>query len=174
MNAAAIREELREGKSQSLTRRRRIALLSAVGAVNFSVLSLYQVGVIRKLPDFPGEIFDSNGVNASEEAYALGLSDAPLGLASYAANIILASTKGSARTGRSPGWDMLLGGAVLAGAGSALYYLYQMLFEQKKLCTYCLVGAAINLAMVPPAWKEMQGSLRPDRQPNPKAVQPAG
>jgi O-antigen/teichoic acid export membrane protein len=69
---------------------------------------------------------------------------------------------------------MLLGGAVLAGAGSALYYLYQMLFKEKKLFTYCLVGAAINLAMVPPAWKEMRGSLGSVRQPGPEAVSPAG
>ena len=61
----AIRRELRQGQSPSLGRRRWIGFLSAVGAVDFTVISLYQMGVIQHLPDPPGRIFDSDQVNAS-------------------------------------------------------------------------------------------------------------
>jgi hypothetical protein len=71
----AIRRELREGHSPSLRRRRRIGFLAALGAVDFAVISLYQIGAIRHLPEPPGHLFDSDKVNASRKAYALGVPD---------------------------------------------------------------------------------------------------
>lgn len=158
MDAKAIRKELRNGKSESLHRRRLIALLSAAGAVNFSIISLYQMGVIKKLPDLPGRIFDSNKVNASKKAYMFGVPDGTLGLGMYAANMMLASAKGSRRTGRSPWLDFVLAGAVVASVGGTLDYLYDMFFKQKKACPYCLTGAALNFAMLPLALREAKES----------------
>lgn len=160
MNVKAIRKELRKGKSESLHRRRQIALLSAIGAVDFSIISLYQVGVIRSLPDLPGKIFDSNKVNASQSAYQMGLPDGPVSLGMYALNMILASAKGSHRTGRSPWYDFLLAGAVLASVGGTVTYLYDMAFKQKKVCPYCLVGAGVNFAMLPLVLKEARDSWK--------------
>ncbi|MFP2908382.1 vitamin K epoxide reductase family protein [Pyxidicoccus sp. 3LFB2] len=154
MDVDAIRQELREGRSPSLTRRRRVAKLAAVGLADFAVISLYQLGAVKRLPDLPGKWWDSNGVNAARTAYALGVPDGPLGAIHYGVTLALAAVGGSRRTGRSRVWDVLLGGAVLGGAGAALYYLWDMAFKERRACAYCLVGAALNLGMVPLLWPE--------------------
>jgi len=69
MNIPAMRDALRTGHNEDLDTRRKVILLSALGLVDFSIISLYQTGVIKSLPDLPFEVFDSNKVNASEDAY---------------------------------------------------------------------------------------------------------
>jgi len=156
----ALRDELRTGESPSLQRRRWISLLCAVGAVDFAVISLYQVGVIRRLPDLPGDLFDSNQVNASRTAYAHRVPDGAIGLALYGLTLLLAAAGGSRQTGRRPIADLLLGGSVAAGALGAAQYLYDMAFRQARACPYCLVGAAVNFAMLPLAAREALAGIQ--------------
>lgn len=134
-----------------------MAALCAAGAVDFSIISLYQLGVIRHLPDPPGRLFDSDRVNASHKAYAHGLPDGPLGLLQYAVTLGTLAFGGTRRTGRSRAANWLLAGLVGAGAFSALEYLRDMIFKEKRVCPYCVTGAALNLSMVPLAWKELRG-----------------
>lgn len=156
MDTLEIRNELRESDSVSLNRKRNIAFLSVIGLVDFSVISLYQLGFIKKLPDLPFKIFDSNKVNASKEAYIMGVPDGPITLVSYAANILFAGAGGTRKTGRSKIFDILLAGSVIGGALGGAYYLNDMIFNQKKVCLYCVVGAALNFAMVSPVIKELR------------------
>jgi uncharacterized membrane protein len=161
MNVTAIRDELRESAgSGGLARQRRLSTLAAVGAVDFAIISLYQLGVIRHLPDPPGKIFDSDKVNASTSAYRFGVPDGPLGLAMYAAVLALAGAGGSERTDRHPIWDLALGATVAGGVIGAAGYLYEMIRKQKVACGYCLVGAAINFAMVPAAVGAVHSAAR--------------
>jgi len=146
MNALAIRNELRNRESEAMDKRRLIILLSALGLVDFSVISLYQTGVIEKLPDLPFPIFDSNKVNASKEAYQFGVPDGPVSAAVYAATMVLAAAGGSEQSGRKPVLDTLLGATVIGNTAGALYYLYDMIFKKEKICLYCVAGAAINIA----------------------------
>lgn len=160
MDVDAIRGQLRHGTSRSLRRRRRIGLLAAIGAVDFAIISLYQMGVIRHLPDPPGGVFDSDKVNASRKAYATGIPDGTLGLALYGATMVLAAAGGTEKTGRHPILDVLLGGVVVAGAGGALQYLYDMARNKERACPYCLAGAAAHFAMLPLVLPEATASAR--------------
>jgi len=160
MNTEAIRDELRDGSSLSLRRRRRIAALAAAGAVDFAIISLYQLGVIRHLPDPPANIFDSDKVNASTSAYRFGLPDGPLGLGQYGLALMLAGVGGSERTGRHPVFDLALAGVVTAGIAGAASYLYEMVRYQKRACAYCLIGAGLNFAMAPFAAGLVRSALR--------------
>jgi uncharacterized membrane protein len=160
MDVEAIRRELRHGESDSLRRRRWISLLSAVGAVDFAIISLYQMGIIRHLPDPPGAIFDSDKVNASRTAYALGVPDGPLGLGLYALTLILAGAGGDDRRRRHPVFDLLVGGAVAAGVVGAAHYVYDMIRHQQRACPYCLVGAATHVAMLPSAVANATAAIR--------------
>lgn len=146
MNAAAIRHELLNGTDEDLQKRRKILGLSALGLVDFAFLSLYQAGVIKRLPDLPLKAFDSNKVNASIDAYQMGAPDATISAWIYSTNIVLATAGGSKNSGRKPVLDLMLGATVAANAAGALYYLYNMAFYQKKICPYCVAGAAINIA----------------------------
>lgn len=160
MQIETIRDELLHGDDPSLRRRRRIGILAAVGAVDFAVISLYQLGAVRHLPDLPWSIFDSDRVNASRKAYVFGVPDGTLGLSLYALTLVLAGAGGSRKSGRSPSFDLLLGGAVAVGVISAAQYLYDMIRPQKRACPYCLVGAAAHFAMVPLALPLAATSVR--------------
>ena len=146
MDAIAIRNELRDGDSSALSARRKVIALSALGLVDFSVISLYQTGVIKHLPDPPHPVFDSDKINASEEAYQFGAPDGPISAVAYASTMLLAAAGGSEKTGRKPAFDVALGATVAGNALGAIYYLFNMVFKQKKICPYCVAGAAINIA----------------------------
>lgn len=146
MHTTAIRDTLRNDHTEDMDRRRKLVFLSAIGLVDFSIISLYQTGVIKRLPDIPHPLFDSNKVNAAEDAYMMGVPDGPVSAVVYALSMVLASAGGSEKTGRSPVWDAALGAAVVGNASGALYYLQNMIFRQKKICLYCVAGAAINIA----------------------------
>jgi len=161
MNAKKIRDELRHGNSKDLNQRRKIIFLSVLGLADFSIISLYQTGVLKHLPDIPLPLFDSDSVNASEEAYKIGTPDAAISAVAYAAVTVLASAGGSKKTGRKTLMDIAMSAVVTANALGALFYLQNMIFKQKKVCLYCLGGAAINIASsiiaVPLAVKSISG-----------------
>ena len=146
MNVKKIRNSLREDSSADMERRRKIVFLSAIGLADFSLISLYQTGVIKRLPDLPFPIFDTNKVNASKSAYQLGVPDGPVSSLAYSATMVLASAHGSECAGRKSVFDAALGVTVAANAIGAVVYLNDMIFKQKKICVYCITGAAINIA----------------------------
>lgn len=146
MDIKKIRNSLREDSSEEMKRRRKIICLSTIGLADFSLISLYQTGVIKRLPDLPFSIFDTNKVNASKSAYKLGVPDGPISSLAYSATMVLASAGGSESAGRKPVFDAALGATVAGNAIGAVVYLYDMIFKQKKICVYCITGAAINVA----------------------------
>ncbi len=131
--------------------RRDIALLSAAGIAGFVPVSLYQLGIIRHLPDFPGDLFDSDYVNASEEAQIAGVPDGPVSLLLYAANLVLVSE--ALKKKKRSMFDYLIAANSLGQAAGGAYYLYNMATKQKKICVYCVAGALVNFATLIPLCK---------------------
>ena len=146
MDIVAIRDSLRNEQSDDLNRRRKVILLSALGLVDFSLISLYQTGVIRHLPDIPHPLFASDEVNAAKDAYLFGVPDGPVSAVVYGLTMVLAAAGGSGKAARTPIFDAALGATVAGNAIGALYYMQNMIFKQKKICLYCVAGAAINIA----------------------------
>lgn len=160
MNITAMRDVLRTEHTKDLDKRRKVIALSALGLVDFSIISLYQTGIINHMPDIPHPLFDSDKVNASEDAYRMGAPDGPISAAVYGLIMTLAAAGGNKDTGRTPVFDVALGAAVAGNAAGALFYLYKMIFVQKKVCLYCVTGAAINIAsaviIAPTVWKSVK------------------
>ena len=102
MTPRQLRAELQTGDTPYLRRRRGIIRLSLLGMASMTAVSLLQTGILRHLPDPPLESFDSDKVNSSDTAYALGVPDGTLSLASLAANIPIAAYGGAARAQDSP------------------------------------------------------------------------
>ncbi|MFN7132439.1 MAG: vitamin K epoxide reductase family protein, partial [Myxococcales bacterium] len=144
------------GQLPSLQRRRRIATLAALSAADFAFLSLYQLGVLRRLPDLPGRLFDSNRVNVARKAYARGGPDAPIAAALNGLILALASFGGTQDTGRPRLADWLLGAAVVGGALASLDYFRDMVLAQQRICLSCVVAAGASFAMVPFALGELR------------------
>ncbi len=116
-----MRDALRTGHNQDLDTRRKVIFLSALGLVDFSIISLYQTGVIKHLPDLPHPLFDSDKVNASEKAYRFGAPDGPISATVYGLTMALASAGGGENASRKPIFDVLLGGAIAGNAAGGVY-----------------------------------------------------
>ena len=98
MNPTQLSEELRLGDSPDLNRRRWIIGLSMVGTVAGQLVSLFQTGILKKLPDPPIDIFDSSKVDASDYAYKrLDTPDALIMLTNYSVTAWLAGAGGQDR-----------------------------------------------------------------------------
>ena len=152
----SVRDQLTNGRSPNLSARRRIAALAAGLAADFALIGMRQYGVIKKLPDLPLPGFDSNRVMTSRAAYPFGIPDSALAVTGLGGIIALATARGAPRAR----WlDKLLGAAVAIGAAGATYYLYQMIVRERRLCAYCLAGAAGFYAMVPPARRVLKGAV---------------
>ena len=142
-----LRRELQQGETDDLWRRRAIIGLSLVGMTAMAAVSLLQTGVIQHLPDPPLESFDSDKVNSSDTAYALGVPDGTLSLASLAANVPLAAFGGSDRVREQPWVPLAAAGKAAVEAAVAGWYFYQMPAKEKKWCGYCIVGALANFGI---------------------------
>lgn len=145
-------DKIRDDSSEATNYRRQIAALAAAGLVDFSLISLFQMGYIKKLPDLPGKLFDTAKVNTAEDAVFLGLPDGVIGLAGYTATMLLAMAGIRFKKHRRL-IDGALGAVVLGQAAGAAQYMVNMTTVQKKACIYCIAGAAINFAAIKPFLK---------------------
>lgn len=164
LSPSAISRALRKDNTPALRRKRKVVALSALGLLDFSIISLYQTGVIPHMPDLPGSLFDSDYVNGSDEAYQMGAPDAPISAMVYGLNMVLATAGGTQKTGRSPVFDLLLGASLTANAAGGASYLFNMVTKQKKVCLYCVIGAVINFATLAIAWPDISTSVRALRE----------
>lgn len=142
-----LRRELQDGTGETLSKRRGIIALSLLGIGAMTAVTLFQTGIVKHLPDPPLPDFDSDKVNSSDTAYALGVPDGALSLASLAANIPLASFGGADRTEKMPLVPIALAAKATVEAAVAGWYFYQMPAKEKKWCAYCIAGAAANFGI---------------------------
>lgn len=142
-----LRHELRESETPDLWRRRAIIGLSLLGMTAMTAVSLFQIGIVKHLPDPPLESFDSDKVNSSDTAYMLGVPDGTLSLASLAANVPLAAFGGVERARETPLVPLFAAGKATIEAAVAGWYFYQMPTKEKAWCGYCIVGALCNVGI---------------------------
>ncbi len=104
---------------RDMTRGRRrgwIVALAALAAADAIVVALRQTGVIRRLPEPPGRIWDTNRVVTAPVAYAMGVPDAPVAAVVYLSMIGFAARLGRRHARRRP-WSALGLAAGVIGAG---------------------------------------------------------
>jgi len=163
-NPQQLRRELQESNESDLNMRRAVIGLSLLGIGAMTAVTLFQTGVVKHLPDPPIDGFDSDKVNSSDTAYALGVPDGALSLASLAANIPLAAFGGENRAETMPLVPLAAAAKATIEAAVAGWYFYQMPTKEKAWCGYCIVGAlanfgiaALTLTEAKRAWKSLQG-----------------
>lgn len=142
-----LRKELQDGASEDLNYRRGIIALSLLGIGAMTAVTLLQTGIVKHLPDPPLPDFDSDKVNSSDTAYAMGVPDGAMSLASLAANIPIAAFGGIDRAEKMPFVPLAAAIKASVEAMVAGWYFYQMPAKEKKWCAYCIVGAAANVGI---------------------------
>jgi uncharacterized membrane protein len=166
-DAARLSNELRTLSTPELKRRRWIVGLSMAGIAIGQLVGLYQMGMLRRLPDPPrdsraGQLFDATRVNASPYAYKrLSTPDAFLMIGTYAATAILAAAGGANRSRTKPWLPIALAAKTVYDGVTTVKLGREEWQENKRLCEYCQVATAISLLStllaLPEAWKAITG-----------------
>lgn len=143
---ADLSRELREGRSPDLTRRRWSIGLSIVGTAIGGVVTLYQTGILKRLPDIlPVKVFDAEKVDASDYAYKrLQMPDAPLMMLTYAGTAALAAAGGAERATRQPALPLTFAAKAWYDLATCLKLGQEEWAENRKLCSWCQVATAIS------------------------------
>ncbi len=100
-------------------------------------VALYQTGVVKRLPDPPFHVFNSEKVTTSKAAHPLGIPDSLLGLASFGATLALILL---AR--RHPAAKRLLGVKLTLDLCAAGFNATRQIVSFGKLCSWC-TGTAL-------------------------------
>lgn len=156
-----LSRELREGQSPELRNRRWIVGLSLTGVLMAQIVSLYQVGIVKHLPDPPLDVFDSDKVDASDYAYKRFLTaDGFLMLVSYATTAALAGTGGEKRGQTHPLLSLAMGAKIALDMVSAAELAREEWNGNKKLCPYCQTATLASLASLALAWPELKSAWK--------------
>jgi uncharacterized membrane protein len=147
--------ELRRGEGGDLRRRRWIVGLSFLGAAMGQVVGLYQMGVLRRLPDLPTRWTDASRVDASDYAYrSYRMPDGLMMVATYAVTAMLAGAGGRDRARDLPLVPIALGAKTLYDAVLCLRLAREEWRENHAFCSYCQTATVASLASVALAMPE--------------------
>lgn len=161
MEPAKLSEQLRNDSGDFLDERRGIVIASLAAVGCMGLIALYQIGVIKHLPEpaWPG--FDADKVNASDQAYShLQMGDAFLGLGSYAATMGLAAMGPKDRAKTQPWIPLALAAKAGADAAQAAKLTYDQFAKHKAACLWCLFAAGATFVTAVLAIPEAQAAAR--------------
>ncbi len=150
MNAAELSRQLRTGQAPMLARRRKIVGLSLVSITSMSIIALYQMGIIKHLPEPSIPYLDADKVDASAEAYSyFATPDAVLGMVSYGVTAALTAMGGADRAREQPWIVLALAAKVAVDAVGAGKLTVDQWTKHRAFCSYCLIAATATFATVP-------------------------
>ena len=149
-----LSRELREGTSADLARRRWVVGLNLAGTAMAQLVTLYQTGIVRHLPDPPapgpgpgGRLLDADRVDASDYAYSRGRGpDGPLMLLSLAATTYLAAAGGRDRARDAPLLPLAAAAKAAYDTALAAKLAREEWAENRALCAYCQAATLFSTA----------------------------
>ncbi|MBD2090806.1 vitamin K epoxide reductase family protein [Microcoleus sp. FACHB-1515] len=170
MEPSQLSRELREGKNPDLSRRRLIIGLSGVGALMGEAVSLYQVGMIKELPDPPIPLIDSSKVDASNYAYKrFDTPDGFMMVTNYSITALIAAAGGMNRATQNPILPIALAIKTFFDSALALWLAREEWDENQAFCAYCQVAtlcSIVSFALAIPealaATRYMLGKRKPE------------
>ena len=147
MDPTQLSRELREGDDPDLTRRRWIVGLSLGGAAAGAAVTLYQMGIIKRLPSLPVKLFDAEKVDASDYAYErLDTPDGTLMIGTYAVTAIFAAAGGKDRAEDNPAVPIALAAKCLYDVFTNLKLAREEWADNRALCDYCQSASLMSIA----------------------------
>jgi uncharacterized membrane protein len=156
-----LSKQLREEGDPFLAHRRAVAALGLVATGAMGVISLFQLGIIRHLPDPPGPLFASDRIDASDEAYTrLSTPDAALALANYSVTVVLAAMGGRARAREAPWIPLAMAAKLGFDVAQGIRLSIQQWTKYRSFCFWCLTAAGASFASVPFVMGETREALR--------------
>jgi uncharacterized membrane protein len=161
MNPTRLSRELREETTPDLQRRRLIITLTLIGVTMGQLVSRYQTGIMKHLPDPPLDVFDSDKVDAADYAYSrFDTPDGLLMILTYAASAVLAGMGGKNRAQERPILPLLMGGKLFYDVFTAVELGREEWRDNKKLCAYCQVATLASIGAFILAIPEVVRAIR--------------
>jgi uncharacterized membrane protein len=161
MNPEKLSYELRHGSSRFLQQRRGVVVLSLTAMGCMGLITLYQIGILKHLPEPPLPGLDADKVDASTEAYEkFNMPDAVLGAGSYAVTLGLAAMGGEDRARTEPWLPLALAAKAGFDATQAAKLTYDQFAKHKAACSWCLIAAAATFATLPLVFGEAKAAFR--------------
>jgi hypothetical protein len=158
--ADRVREDLRHGTGAMLECRRGIVGLSLFSSAILGGIALYQVGLLKRLPDPPLPAFDAGRINGSEEAYSrFETPDALLGLVSYAVTACLAAMGEENRWSTRPALPLAMGAKMSLDAALAGTMSVQQWTKFRKFSAWSLLVSAATFVSFGLALPEIKRAL---------------
>ena len=156
-----LSRELRQGYSPFLKRRRGIIGLCFFSCGVLGAVALYQIGILKKLPEPRGRSFDAEKVNGSREAYSmLATPDALLGLTSYAVTAALAGMGSEHRSRTHPWIPIAMGGKLLVDSAMAAKLTVDEATKFRAYSLWSVLAAAATWIALPLALPEAIAAIR--------------
>jgi Vitamin K epoxide reductase family len=153
--------ELRQGNNPFLNRRRGIIGLCFFSCGVLATVALYQIGILKKLPEPRAQAFDTEKVNGSGQAYSiLATPDAFLGLASYAVTATLVGMGPENRSQTHPWMPIAMGVKVLADSAMAAKLTVDEATKFRAFSPWSVVTAAATWIALPLALPEAIAAVR--------------
>ncbi len=160
MTPETLSRDLRFGSSRFLRLRRKSLSLSLVASAAMAPIALYQMGVIRHLPEPPLPRLNADAVDASAEAYGiLQTPDAVLGLGSYALTAVLTAAGGEDRARTQPWLPLALAAKVVVDAAAGGKLTVDQWTRHRAFCSWCLLAAGASFATVPLVIPEARAAM---------------
>ena len=157
----ALGKSLRESSREYVRRRRGIFGLFMAASASMGVVALYQMGILKRVPEPHLPHMNSSRVTGSAKAYSLfATPDAVLAISSYATTMTLAAMGTADRAVEDPVLPIALAAKVGFDAAIATKYAVTEWRENRTLCFWCLVASAAALAALPLAIPEARHALR--------------
>jgi len=157
--ADAVSDQLRRGTDGYLRQRRRVAALALGSTGALGVVSLYQTGLLKHVPEPPLRLFDADKVDASGEAYSiLSMPDAILGMLSSVATAALATMGTKDRVTDRSWLPLLLAAKAAMDAASGVVLTLEQATKHRRFCSWCLTAAAASVATFPAALPEARAA----------------
>ncbi len=156
-----LSQQLRNGTGEYMSQRRGIVSLSLVAVGSMGLITLYQMGVIKHLPEPPIPGLDADKVDASSEAYSrFSTPDGILGVGNYAITMGLAAMGGQERARNQPWIPLVLAAKVGFDVSQAIRLFFDQKTKQHAFCSWCLLAAGTTIAIVPLAIPETWAAIR--------------
>jgi hypothetical protein len=167
VDAEQLSLELRHTEGdRHLDARRRIVGLSLTAAGCMGLIGLYQLGIIKHIPEPPLPGMDADTVDASAEAYEkLRVGDAFLGFVSYGVTMLLAAAGGRHRWREQRWLPLALAGKGALDAAQAAKLTVEQWTKHRAFCFWCLTAATATFITLPLTLREARAAISPPRVP---------
>jgi hypothetical protein len=163
MQSRELSHELRHGSGRFLESRRCVVGLSLLAAGSMGLIALYQMGILKHLPEPRLPYLDADEVDAAPEAcnrLGLPVPDAALGFVSYGTTLALAAAGGRDRADERPWIPLALAAKVGIDAVQAAKLTWEQWAKHRAFCSWCLLAASATFAAVPLVIPEARAALR--------------